>query len=106
MGGGSDVTRYLEDGLGAFLVVRLGLLHDRDEGQLLQVLQDGEGGPLLGQLLAVAFALGAELADGDAGQEAFHVRGAALLQHLRTGWKRGVIIFGNEANKAKGTNKR
>lgn len=82
--------RYLEDGLGAFLVVRLGFLHSWDEGQFLQVLQDGEGGALLGQLLAVAFALGAELADGDAGQEAFHVRGAALLQHLRffggSGW--------------------
>lgn len=75
--------QYLEDGLGAFLVVRLGLLHSWDEGQFLQVLQDGEGGALLGQLLAVAFTLGAELADGDARQEALHVRGAALLQHLR-----------------------
>lgn len=100
--GGSDITWYLEDGLGAFLVVRLGLLHDRDEGQLLQVLQDGEGGALLGQLLAVAFALGAELADGDAGQEAFHVRGAALLQHLRTGCKRGLLFLGMKLIRQRG----
>lgn len=73
---------YLEDGLGAFFVVCLGLFHSWDEGQFLEVLQDGEGGALLGQLLAVAFALGAELADGDASQEALHVGRAALLQHL------------------------
>lgn len=80
---------YLEDGFGAFFVVCLGLLYSWDEGQFLQVLQDGEGSALLWQLLAVAFTLGAELADCDAGQEAFHVRGAALLQHLQfwgEGW--------------------
>lgn len=83
--------QYLEDGLGTFLVVRLGFLHNGDKGQLLQVLQDGQSGALLGQLLAVALALGGELPDADAGQEAFHVRGAALLQHLdgaETGWTR------------------
>lgn len=74
--------QYLEDGLGAFLVVRLGFLHDGDEGQLLQVLQDGESSTLLGQLLAVALALRRELPDADAGQKALHVRGAALLQNL------------------------
>ncbi len=84
--------QYLEDGLGTFLVVRLGFLHSGDERQLLQVLQDGQSGTLLGELLAVALALGREIPHGDAGQEAFHVRGAALLQHLGrdtggTGWK-------------------
>lgn len=88
---------YLEDGLGAFLVVRLGFLHSGDEGQLLQVLQDGQSSTLLGQFLAVALALSRKLPYGDAGQEAFHVWGAALLQHLgehtgRTGWKRGPYV--------------
>lgn len=59
--------------------MRLGFLHNRDEGKLLQVLQDGQRGALLGQFLAVAFALGGELPHADTGQEAFHVRGAALL---------------------------
>ncbi len=79
--------QYLEDGLGSFLVVGLGLLHSGDEGQLLQVLQDGQSGTLLGQLLAVALALCRELPHGDAGQETFHVWGAALLQHLDGGYR-------------------
>lgn len=78
----SVLAAYLEDGLGTFLVVRLGFLHSGDEGQLLQVLQDGQGGTLLGQLLTISLALGRELPHGDASQEAFHVWGAALLQHL------------------------
>lgn len=87
------LPQYLEDGLGTFLVVCLGFLHSGDEGQLLQVLQDGQSGTLLGQLLAVALALSRELPHRDAGQEAFHVRGAALLQHLGQMWEEQV---GNE----------
>lgn len=79
--------QHLEDGLGTFLVVRLGFLHHGDEGQLLKVLQDGQSSALLGQLLAVALALGGELTHSDAGQEAFHVWGAALLQHLEGGYR-------------------
>lgn len=74
--------QYLKDGLGTFFVVCLGFLHSGDEGQLLQVLQDGQSSTLLGQLLAVALALSRELAYRDASQEAFHVWGAAFLQHL------------------------
>lgn len=76
------LLKYLEDGLGSFLVVCLGFFHSGYGGKLLQVLQDGQSGTFLGQLLAVALTLGRELPHGDTGQEAFHVWGPTLLQHL------------------------
>lgn len=59
--------QYLEDGLGTFLVMRLGFLYSGDEGQFLQVLQDGQSGTLLGQLLAVALSLSRKLPNGHTG---------------------------------------
>lgn len=73
---------YLQYCLGTFFVVYFGLLHYRHEGQLFQLLQDRESCTLLRQLLAVAFTLWGELTHRHTGQEAFHVRWAALLQHL------------------------
>lgn len=90
-----ESPQYLEDGLGTFLVVCLGFLHNGDEGQLLQVLQDGESGTFLGQLLAVALALGGELSHSDTGQEAFHVWRAALFQHLD---RAGTGLEGRDGN--------
>lgn len=81
--------QYLEDGLSPFLVMRLGFLHSGDEGQFLQVLQDGQSGTLLGKLLTVALTLSRELPNSDTGQEAFHVRGPALFQHLPLGMDTG-----------------
>lgn len=74
--------QYLEDSFCTFLVVCLGFLHSGDEGQFLQVLQDGQSSALLGQLLAVALSLSRELPNSDTGQEAFHVWRPALFQHL------------------------
>lgn len=74
----------LQYGLGPFLVVHFGLLHYRDEGQFLQLLQDGGSCTLLRQLLAVALTLSRELAHRHTGQEALHVGRPTLLQHLGT----------------------
>lgn len=75
-------TCYLDDGFGFLFDARQRLLHAGDVRQLPQLRQRGGCRQLLGDLLALPFALTRKFPHGHAHDEALHVRGAVFFQHL------------------------